>query len=224
MTIKPFCQNSSSDSPAIRGSRVSGRAFGVPHQFDRADGKWRPPTTAGRSSGICRSDSTIIKDLLSKWRSLGRDGTRPHPVGQQGQARLTSGKIDRPVLIRRKRQRKRRRCGLTASARLNRVRRSLIAIDLPANAAYIVGMTEKHTQYTIRKVPPHLDEELRRRAHQEHKSLNELALWALARGLGLSEQEVRHHDLDDLSGTWVDDPAFDQAIEAMDRVDPELWS
>ena len=103
----------------------------------------------------------------------------------------------------------------------------LIVIDLPANVAYvvyIVGMAEKHTQYTIRKVPPHLDEELRRRAHQEHKSLNELALWALARGLGLSEQEVRHHDLDDLAGTWVDDPAFDRAIEAMDQVDPELWS
>ena len=37
MTIKPFCQNSFSDSPAIRGSRILGRAFGVPHQFDRAD-------------------------------------------------------------------------------------------------------------------------------------------------------------------------------------------
>lgn len=87
-------------------------------------------------------------------------------------------------------------------------------------------MTEKSTQYTIRKVPPQLDRELRRRARQEHKSLNEMALWALERGLGLSEQSeqaVRHHDLDDLAGTWVDDPAFDQAIEAMDQVDPELW-
>ena len=37
MTIKPFCQNSFSDSPAIRGSRIVGRAFGVPHQFDRSD-------------------------------------------------------------------------------------------------------------------------------------------------------------------------------------------
>lgn len=37
------------------------------------------------------------------------------------------------------------------------------------------------------------------------------------------EQAVRHHDLDDLAGTWVDDPAFDQAIEAMDQVDPALW-
>ena len=94
---------------------------------------------------------------------------------------------------------------------------------MPAHAVYIAGMTEKSTQYTIRKVPPQLDRELRRRARQEHKSLNEMALWALERGLGLSEQVVRHHDLDDLAGTWVDDPAFDQAIEAMDQVDPELW-
>ena len=84
-------------------------------------------------------------------------------------------------------------------------------------------MTEKQTQYTIRKVSARLDRELRRRAGEEHKSLNEIALWALERGLGLSDQEVRHHDLDDLAGTWVEDPAFDRAIEAMDQVDPDLW-
>ena len=83
-------------------------------------------------------------------------------------------------------------------------------------------MAEKQTQYTIRKVPARLDRELRRRAGEEHKSLNEIALWALERGLGLSDQEVRHHDLDDLAGTWVEDPAFDRAIEAMDQVDPAL--
>ena len=37
MTIKPFCQNSFFDSPAIRESRILGRAFGVLNQFDRAD-------------------------------------------------------------------------------------------------------------------------------------------------------------------------------------------
>ena len=42
-------------------------------------------------------------------------------------------------------------------------------------------------------------------------------------GLGLAEEAPRHHDLDDLAGTWVDDPEFDRAIEAMDQVDPELW-
>ena len=84
-------------------------------------------------------------------------------------------------------------------------------------------MRMSQTQYTIRRVLPRLDLELRRKAHEEHVSLNEMALRALERGLGLAEEVPRHHDLDDLAGTWVDDPEFDRAIEAMDQVDPELW-
>lgn len=80
-----------------------------------------------------------------------------------------------------------------------------------------------HTQYTIRRVPPRVDQELRRKAHEERRSLNETVLRALERGLGLTAEEPRYHDLDDLAGTWVDDPEFDRAIEAMDQVDPELW-
>ena len=78
------------------------------------------------------------------------------------------------------------------------------------------------TQYTIRRVPARLDRELRRQAREEQRSLNEMTLRALERGLGLAEEDQRHHDLDDLAGTWVDDPEFDRAIEAMDQVDPEL--
>ena len=80
--------------------------------------------------------------------------------------------------------------------------------------------TVSHTQYTIRRVPPRLDQELRRKAREEQRSLNEMALRALERGLGLAEEQPRYHDLDDLAGTWVDDPEFDRAIEAMDQVDP----
>jgi len=32
-----------------------------------------------------------------------------------------------------------------------------------------------------------------------------------------------HHDLDDLAGSWVADDKFDQAVKAMDQIDPELW-
>jgi len=91
-----------------------------------------------------------------------------------------------------------------------------------AATAYI-ACTMAETQYTIRRVPPRRDLELRRKAHEEHVSLNEMALRALERGLGLTEEAPRHHDLDDLAGTWVDDPEFDRGIEAMDRVDPGLW-
>ena len=37
-------------------------------------------------------------------------------------------------------------------------------------------------------------------------------------------QEVVHHDLDDLAGSWVKDPAFDKALRGMDHVDMKLWT
>ncbi len=42
-------------------------------------------------------------------------------------------------------------------------------------------------------------------------------------GLGLTGEQNVYHDLDDLAGTWVDDPEFDKAIEEQHRIDPELW-
>ena len=65
---------------------------------------------------------------------------------------------------------------------------------------------------------------LRERAASYGRSLNRVALEALERGLGLEREERRFHDLDHLSGTWVDDPGFDRVIEEMDAVDEELWS
>ena len=78
-------------------------------------------------------------------------------------------------------------------------------------------------QYTIRKVPPHIDEALRTRAKRDNRSLNQVALEALERGLGLQGIAIRNHDLDALAGTWVADPEFDRAIAEMDKVDPEIW-
>ena len=46
---------------------------------------------------------------------------------------------------------------------------------------------------------------------------------AIIRGLGLAQEKTIHRDLDDLAGTWVDDPEFDAVVAEMDRVDPELW-
>ena len=82
---------------------------------------------------------------------------------------------------------------------------------------------EKRHQYTLRGVTERTNLVLRETAVQQDKSLNEAALAALEKGLGLAAQPVRHHDLDELSGTWVKDPAFDKALRDMDRIDPELW-
>jgi hypothetical protein len=78
-------------------------------------------------------------------------------------------------------------------------------------------------QYTLRDIPPFLDSELRRRAQAEGKSLNAVAIEALARGAGLAETPHRLRDLGDVAGTWQEDPEFDQAIADQDRIDASLW-
>jgi len=78
-------------------------------------------------------------------------------------------------------------------------------------------------QYTIRNVPGALDSALRRRAQEQGKSLNEVAVEALARGTGISGERVRKRDLSDIVGTWQADPAFDEAIADQDKVDEEMW-
>jgi len=78
-------------------------------------------------------------------------------------------------------------------------------------------------QYTIRNVPDILDEALRRAAREQGKSLNEVAIEALARGAGVSGQRGRQRDLSDIEGTWRQDPAFDRALAAQDTIDEEMW-
>jgi hypothetical protein len=78
-------------------------------------------------------------------------------------------------------------------------------------------------QYTIRNVPDYLDAALRDAARERGKSLNEVAIEALARGAGLGDQQCRHRDLSGIAGSWKHDPAFDAAIEAQDTVDEEMW-
>lgn len=77
-------------------------------------------------------------------------------------------------------------------------------------------------QYTIRKIPQSLDAALRLRAREERKSLNEVAVEALARGAGLSGGRSRQRDLRDIAGTWRKDRAFDRALAAQDTIDEKL--
>lgn len=92
---------------------------------------------------------------------------------------------------------------------------------MPAHSDYSACTVK--TQYTIRAVPAAIDRALRRRAKQESKSLNAVAVEALARGLELEAKPVEHTDLDPLVGTWQEDPAFDRAIADFERVDEDVW-
>ena len=78
-------------------------------------------------------------------------------------------------------------------------------------------------QYTVRSVPERLDRELRTRARHENKSLNSVILEILAEAVGSCEVPAVHHRLDKYSGSWVDDPEFDRAMQDLDRIDEEIW-
>lgn len=76
-------------------------------------------------------------------------------------------------------------------------------------------------QHTIRSIPDAIDSALRRLAKQESKSINTVAIEALARGLELEAAVIEHSDLDFLIGSWQEDSAFDQAVADFERIDIE---
>jgi hypothetical protein len=78
-------------------------------------------------------------------------------------------------------------------------------------------------QYTLRGIPPSLDVALRARASTEGKSLNEVAVEAMAEGLGLGAEDVVRRDLSDIVGTWRKEEAVEAALAAQDQVDKALW-
>ena len=81
----------------------------------------------------------------------------------------------------------------------------------------------KTRRYTIRSIPAALDRQLRARARDEDKSLNEVVLEALHRGAGLSGNDAVFDDLDDCVGTWQEDATFDDVLARQRRVDAKLW-
>ncbi|MBZ0101165.1 MAG: hypothetical protein K8I65_03255 [Thermoanaerobaculia bacterium] len=80
-------------------------------------------------------------------------------------------------------------------------------------------------QYTLRNVPPEIDAALRRRARREGRSLNEMAIQALREATGMEGEvaELRRRDLSDVVGSWIAEPAVDEALDEPRKVDPDLW-
>jgi len=109
-------------------------------------------------------------------------------------------------------------CGKPAQCLLAQFRYALFLLAKSACNAYNECM-----QYTIRNVPDYLDAALRDAARERGKSLNEVAIEALARGAGLGDQQRRHRDLGDIAGSWRNDPAFESALAAQDTIDEEMW-
>lgn len=80
-------------------------------------------------------------------------------------------------------------------------------------------------QYTLRDVSTEVDLRLRETAALEKVSLNQAALRALARGLGVDGSAVRYRSLRGLAGRVpkADLKVWRAAIEAQDKVNPADW-
>jgi hypothetical protein len=78
-------------------------------------------------------------------------------------------------------------------------------------------------QYTLRGIPKSMDEAIRERAKALGKSLNEVAVEALADGLGLRDEDIVRRDLSDVVGTWRREAAVEAALADQDGVDHALW-
>jgi plasmid stability protein len=82
---------------------------------------------------------------------------------------------------------------------------------------------EQPVQLTVRGVPTLVKKQLLMRATREQKSLNTVLVEILTNAAGVEPGIAIYRDLSDLAGTWVEDVAFDAAIEAQDQIDPSLW-
>jgi hypothetical protein len=80
---------------------------------------------------------------------------------------------------------------------------------------------------TLRNLPDAVAHLIRHRAASEGISLNRAVIEVLEEQLGLGRKpfEPRHHDLDDLAGSWSEEEAraFDDALVAQRAIDPQLW-
>jgi hypothetical protein len=79
-------------------------------------------------------------------------------------------------------------------------------------------------QYSVRGIAPEIDAALRNRARTEGKSLNTVALEALAEGVGLGETAVVRRDLSDVAGSWRRDARLEKALADQDAIDEALWA
>lgn len=80
---------------------------------------------------------------------------------------------------------------------------------------------------TLRNLPDEVARLIRHRAARAGISLNRAVIEVLEELLGLGRPPAppRHHDLDDLAGSWSEEEAraFDHALAAQRAIDPELW-
>jgi len=78
-------------------------------------------------------------------------------------------------------------------------------------------------QYTIRNMPAEIDQALREQAAAEQKSLNQVLIDVVARGLGLAKKSKKLRDLSDIAGKRLMDEKTLAALKEQRPIDSEHW-
>jgi len=81
---------------------------------------------------------------------------------------------------------------------------------------------------TVRQIPRELARAIDRRARATRTSVNKAVIGLLEEATGLAKRpadRVRHHDLDDLAGSWSREEAatFDRSLAVQRAVDEDVW-
>ncbi len=76
-------------------------------------------------------------------------------------------------------------------------------------------------QYTIRSIPPKLDQALRKRSKKTGKSLNEVVIEALTKGAGITP-DATFNDLGWFVGSMQTDSKFDESISWLDSLPRDI--
>lgn len=81
---------------------------------------------------------------------------------------------------------------------------------------------------TLRNLPPELTRIIRRKADEQHASINKVVISLLEKSVGVRGKKheiVLHHDLDALAGSWSREEAaaFNKALAKQRTIDPDLW-
>lgn len=93
--------------------------------------------------------------------------------------------------------------------------------DFASGFVYNVGM--KSIQYTVRKIPPKVDEALRSRARKQGKSFNDTLVEALKKGAGVSDKSTIYRDLAWFFGSGGIGKKEGKAFKAQRVIDWEKW-
>jgi len=78
-------------------------------------------------------------------------------------------------------------------------------------------------QYTIRAVPPEVDQSLRKIARERGVSLNSVLLDAIRQAAGASNAAANGGNLSKYFGCLPPDPDLDRALEEMRVIDEDMW-